>query len=91
MFGRAEILVILGLHFGIFVSSRSFEREMGRKIQMFTNFLLGYMNNPNKRSSIRDTFTYLSCPTLSDSKPPIAEILCVKSGRVIVVCGFLMK
>ena len=23
--------------------------------------------------------------------PPIAEILCVKNGRVIVVCGFLMK
>ena len=23
--------------------------------------------------------------------PPIAEILCVKSGRAIVVCGFLMK
>ena len=23
--------------------------------------------------------------------PPIAEILCVKNGRAIVVCGFLMK
>ena len=23
--------------------------------------------------------------------PPIAEILCVKNGREIVVCGFLMK
>ena len=25
------------------------------------------------------------------STPPIAEILCVKNGRAIVVCGFLMK
>ena len=33
---------------------------------MFTNFLHGYMNNPNKSFSITDTFTYLSCPTLSD-------------------------
>ena len=23
--------------------------------------------------------------------PPVAEILCVKNGRAIVVCGFLMK
>ena len=23
--------------------------------------------------------------------PPIAEILCVKNGRAIMVCGFLMK
>ena len=23
--------------------------------------------------------------------PPIAEILCVKNGRAIVVCGFLVK
>ena len=23
--------------------------------------------------------------------PPIAEILCVKNGRAIVVCGFLIK
>ena len=26
-----------------------------------------------------------------DHTPPIAEILCVKNGRAIVVCGFLMK
>ena len=25
------------------------------------------------------------------STPPIAEILCVKNGRAIVVCGLLMK
>ena len=25
------------------------------------------------------------------STPPIAEVLCVKNGRAIVVCGFLMK
>ena len=25
------------------------------------------------------------------STPPTAEILCVKNGRAIVVCGFLMK
>ena len=29
----------------------------------------------------------LSC----NDTPPIAEILCVKNGRAIVVCGFLMK
>ena len=28
---------------------------------------------------------------LTIDTPPIAEILCVKNGRVIVVCGFLMK
>ena len=27
----------------------------------------------------------------SPCTPPIAEILCVKNGRAIVVCGFLMK
>ena len=27
----------------------------------------------------------------SQITPPIAEILCVKNGRSIVVCGFLMK
>ena len=25
------------------------------------------------------------------STPPIAELLCVKNGRAIVVCGILMK
>ena len=29
--------------------------------------------------------------TASDHTPPIAEILCVKNGRAIVVCGFLIK
>ena len=28
---------------------------------------------------------------LKPTTPPIAEILCVKNGRAIVVCGFLMK
>ena len=27
----------------------------------------------------------------SQITPPIAEILCVKNGRAIEVCGFLMK
>ena len=26
-----------------------------------------------------------------ENTPPTAEILCVKNGRAIVVCGFLMK
>ena len=31
--------------------------------------------------------------SLSESKhtPPVAEIFCVKNGRAIVVCGFLVK
>ena len=29
-------------------------------------------------------------PLLTYYTPPIAEVLCVKNGRAIVVCGFLM-
>ena len=37
-------------------------------------------------------FFYVSWNELiSISTPPIAEILCVKNGRAIVVCGFLLK
>ena len=34
---------------------------------------------------------YLPPGELSHHTPPVAEILCVKNGRAIVVCGFLMK
>ena len=34
--------------------------------------------------------SFLSAMSLH-STPPIAEILCVKNGRAIVVCGFLIK
>ena len=33
----------------------------------------------------------ISFPAIDKYTPPIAEILCVKNGRAIVVCGFLMK
>ena len=41
--------------------------------------------------SLMEGFSYLLGPEETPYKPPIAEILCVKNGRAIVVCGFLMK
>ena len=41
--------------------------------------------------SLMEGFSYLLGPEETPYTPPIAEILCVKNGRAIVVCGFLMK
>ena len=41
--------------------------------------------------SIFELSTPACLPRLSACTPPIAEILRVKNGRAIVVCGFLMK
>ena len=41
----------------------------------------------------RKTIEHVEAYTMEQTlgTPPIAEILCIKNGRMIVVCGFLMK
>ena len=73
------------------VNSR-FKKDLNLQIHLHKAFFWynRFLNLVHK-SFLNQTTLDLRIDCRLEYTPPKAEILCVKNGRAIVVCGFLMK
>ena len=70
---------------------RGIENYKNFNILWVIEFFVEVLSTLEKKLVIKYVFFVPSSVFTTRYTPPIAEILWVKNGRAIVVCGFLMK
>ena len=91
-----KLLYRNGIYFGGFVNLMSWLRfcllVLGWSLLMISNFsLVIEFAKQAKKDQYPNEYELGEKKLLSIITPPIAEVLCVKNVRAIVVCGFLIK